>query len=50
MIAEWEQAPPEQREPWSYYDRWLDVLDRVLAESGIVPGNELDQLRAALGR
>lgn len=46
VIAEWEQAPAEQREPWSYYDRWLDALDRVLAESGTVPDSELAQLRA----
>lgn len=47
-IADWEQTPPDEREPWSYYSRWLEALDRVLADCGAVSRCELAELRAAL--
>jgi nitrile hydratase accessory protein len=41
-VKRWETAcSPEQ--PWQYYERWLDTLERLLAERGIVGTAELDE-------
>lgn len=48
-VAAWEQAPEDERGPWSYYDRWLEALDRVLVESGAVAQGELDAVRSGDG-
>jgi nitrile hydratase accessory protein len=40
-IARWEQATEDT--PWRYYDRWLDALESLLAEHGLLDQDELDQ-------
>jgi nitrile hydratase accessory protein len=40
-IGRWEQAAEDA--PWRYYDRWLEALESLLAEQGLVAADELDQ-------
>lgn len=39
-IAAWEAAHPNG-EGWSYYSRWLEALEDVLAETGAVTDTEI---------
>jgi nitrile hydratase accessory protein len=39
-IRRWEGDP--EREPWQYYERWLEALETVLSGTGVLPGTELD--------
>jgi nitrile hydratase accessory protein len=39
-IRRWEGDP--EREPWRYYERWLEALETVLSGTGVLPGAELD--------
>lgn len=41
-IGDWERSPSRE---WSYYERWLDALQNVLVERGILDERELE-LRA----
>lgn len=45
-ISDWqEQSAP--RQPWSYYEHWLDALTEVLAATGHLP-SEMVHARAHL--
>jgi nitrile hydratase accessory protein len=39
-IRRWEGDP--EREPWQYYERWLEALETVLSGTGVLAGTELD--------
>jgi nitrile hydratase accessory protein len=39
-IQRWERSG--QDTPWRYYDRWLEALESLLAESGVVVPDEVD--------
>jgi nitrile hydratase accessory protein len=39
-IRRWEGDP--EREPWQYYERWLEALETVLSGTGVLPPTELD--------
>jgi nitrile hydratase accessory protein len=39
-IQRWEQSG--QDTPWRYYDRWLEALESLLAEAGVVAPAEVD--------
>ena len=39
-IRRWEGDP--DREPWQYYERWLEALETVLSGTGVLPGTDLD--------
>lgn len=39
-IQRWEAS--ESEVPWRYYDRWLEALESVLAEAGMVAPSEVD--------
>lgn len=45
-VAAWEETPEHERGPWSYYDRWLEALHRVLVDSGMITGDEIDAVLA----
>lgn len=47
-VGAWEQTPEDQRGAWSYYECWLEALDRVLAAAGVVDADELAVLRRQL--
>ena len=39
LIAEikaWEEANPDDRSAWDYYERWLYALEKVVVKSGIL--------------
>lgn len=40
-IARWEDAPPGEGKGWSYYQRWIDALQHLLEEQGLVTGSEV---------
>lgn len=40
-IGRWESADADT--PWRYYDRWLEALESVLAEHGVLDPAEVDQ-------
>jgi nitrile hydratase accessory protein len=46
-VGRWEADHPS-REGWSYYDCWLEALERVLAGEGIVASSDVDVRAAAL--
>lgn len=48
-IAAWEQANPDRR-GWSYYDRWLAALERVLVQKGLCAPGEIRERAEALAR
>ncbi len=39
-IQRWERSGQET--PWRYYDRWLEALESLLAEAGVVVPDEVD--------
>lgn len=45
-IRDWETG--EGSEPWSYYERWLDALENLLAEKGALTGEALDDRTKAV--
>jgi nitrile hydratase accessory protein len=45
-IAAWEQ---EAAGEWSYYECWLDALERLVVERGIAGAGALDERAEALG-
>lgn len=40
-IAEWEAEPERSAEEWSYYERWLGGLERLLVGRGVLSPGEL---------
>jgi nitrile hydratase accessory protein len=40
-IRDWENA--DNGQPWRYYDRWLEALERLLAETGALDPTEVDE-------
>ena len=46
-VQEWESG--DRSEGWSYYERWLDALENILAHNGSLTGEALsDRTRAVL--
>jgi nitrile hydratase accessory protein len=45
-IAAWERRQREQGAPWTYYERWLAALERLLVEKGLLSQEEIE-LRTA---
>ena len=41
-IAGWEGAHDRDDATWSYYERWLDALERIVVERGLASGSELE--------
>ncbi|WP_177212658.1 nitrile hydratase accessory protein [Geodermatophilus ruber] len=41
-IDRWERADPAERASWSYYREWLQGLESLLLERGLVDADELD--------
>jgi nitrile hydratase accessory protein len=41
-IHEWEQHDTGQQ-PWYYYDHWLNALESLLTDSGVVGTSEVDE-------
>lgn len=41
-IADWERANPGRPETWSYYERWLAALERLVVEKGVLSRPEID--------
>ncbi len=39
-IGRWERTGPDGHE-WSYYHRWLDALQRLLEQQGVLAGSEV---------
>lgn len=44
-----EQIPPEQYLAFSYYERWIGGMERLLAEKGVLTGDEIDRRTAEIG-
>ncbi|MQA13614.1 MAG: nitrile hydratase accessory protein [Pseudonocardiaceae bacterium] len=42
-IGRWESAHAVEDAGWSYYERWLEALENMLAECELVVPGELDQ-------
>lgn len=42
-IAEWEQMSPAERGDWSYYRSWMEALEALAIEQGLVDRRELDE-------
>lgn len=40
-IAQWESAHDTADPEWSYYERWLEALERMLTERGLVAPEEI---------
>jgi len=40
-IERWESSGTA--EPWRYYDRWLEALESLLADGGVVAPSEVDE-------
>jgi nitrile hydratase accessory protein len=47
-IAEWEAEHALDDPSWSYYQRWLLALERLVLESGLIVPEELEELTATL--
>lgn len=47
-IAAWEQANGVAGEGWSYYERWLASLERIVIERGLVTDSELNEKASEL--
>jgi nitrile hydratase accessory protein len=46
-IQRWEQSG--SRTPWRYYDRWLEALESLMTEAGVVASDEVeDRTRTVL--
>lgn len=45
-IRNWEET--NTGEPWRYYDRWLEALETLLAEAGVLDPAELDDRTRAV--
>lgn len=45
-IRNWEDT--NTGEPWRYYDRWLEALETLLAEGGVLDPAELDERTRAV--
>jgi len=43
-IGEWENSHSLDDSSWSYYERWLTALERVVIEAELVTGDELAKL------
>jgi hypothetical protein len=42
-IGAWEREHAgDPTEPYEYYERWLATLERLLAETGMVSGDEIE--------
>jgi nitrile hydratase accessory protein len=47
-IQRWEQSGVGA--PWRYYDRWLEALESLMTEAGVVASDEVeDRTRTVLG-
>lgn len=46
-IGRWEQDHPLDDPSWNYYDRWLEALEQVVLDKGLISEEELRQLGAA---
>ncbi len=44
QIAAWENADPETRGPWDYYERWLCALETTVSAAGIADTDALAAL------
>ena len=42
-IAAWDALPPGDRGEWSYYERWLQALQSLLFERGVIGDLELHE-------
>jgi nitrile hydratase accessory protein len=47
-IGVWESDHAGER--WSYYERWLDALERLVLDEGLVSADELEARAALLAR
>jgi nitrile hydratase accessory protein len=50
LIAEikaWEDANPDDRSSWNYYERWLAALEKALVVPGILDSAEIQAALAA---
>ena len=50
LIAEiktWEEASPDDRSSWNYYERWLAALEKALVATGILDSAEIQAALAA---
>lgn len=41
-IAQWENHNPTDDPSWDYYERWLETLEQVAVDAGVVDSMELD--------
>ncbi len=41
-IADWERRNQGEVEGWSYYERWLAALEKLVVEKGILSRQEID--------
>ncbi|MBM3677458.1 MAG: nitrile hydratase accessory protein [Actinobacteria bacterium] len=51
LIAEidgWERANGVESDGWSYYERWLAALERLVVERGLVGSEEIERRAAAI--
>jgi nitrile hydratase accessory protein len=46
-IGEWEDTHALDDSSWSYYERWLTALERVVVEAGVVTPEELERAQGA---
>jgi nitrile hydratase len=42
-IADWERANQGRPETWSYYERWLAALERLVVDKGVLSRSEIDE-------
>lgn len=47
-IGAWEQEHGAIDQGWSYYERWLDALERLLLDHGLVSADEIDERTRAV--
>ena len=47
-IQAWERAHPSDAEGWSYYERWLAALERLVRDTGLVGDAEVDARAAQI--
>ena len=39
-IGRWEEAPPDERARWAYYERWVEALGTLVRERGLLEGGD----------
>ena len=48
LVEEIDAWEPDPGDTWSYYDRWLDALERLVVEFDLVDADELTERAARL--